>query len=310
MATDRDRNNALRRERTAQRRRLTAIQRETAAEVIRLLRVAEDRIRATLAGTPTDFQTFQLTQQQAAIRAALASMEAAASPALIAGLDRAWLSGIDLVDKPIEAGLALGAGPQLRLSAILPSIDTRQLIAMRGFLTDRMKDISTTLANRINGQIGLVAIGAETPSGAAAAVSRIMRSGGAQGGRKRALTIIRTELGRAYSIAGQERQAQASTALPGLKKQWRRSGKLRSRRAHDLADGQVRDVDKPFTVNGVALMFPRDPAGGPRETINCGCTSLPFMESWDVVQPGRQPFSEREIRNDPFKRDLAGALQG
>ena len=310
MATDRERNNALRRERTAQRRRLTAIQRDTAAEVTRLLRAAEDRINATLVGAPTDFQAFLLPQQQAAVRAAMVEMEAAAAPALTSGADRAWQAGIDLVDKPVEAGLALGGGPQVRLSGILPALDTRQLQALRVFLTGRMTDISTTLANRINSQLGLVAIGAESPSGAAGAIARILDSGGAQGGRQRAVTIIRTELGRAYSFASQQRQEQAREALPGLKKQWRRSGKLRSRRAHDLADGQIRDVDEPFIVNGVELMFPRDPAGPAKETINCGCTSLPFMETWDVLQPGRQPFTDREIRDDPFRRDLEGALSG
>lgn len=61
-------------------------------------------------------------------------------------------------------------------------------------------------------------------------------------------------------------------------------------------------------MNGIALMFPRDPAGPAKETVNCGCTALPFMECWEVVQPGRQPFSEREVAADQVKRDLAGAM--
>ena len=46
----------------------------------------------------------------------------------------------------------------------------------------------------------------------------------------RALTLIRTELGRAYSLAGQQRMEQAAEVLPGLRKQWRRI--LRERAAH------------------------------------------------------------------------------
>lgn len=126
--------------------------------------------------------------------------------------------------------------------------------------------------------------------------------------RRRAMTIIRTELGRVHSLAGQQRKAQAAEVLPGLKKQWRRSGKLRSRRGHDLADGQICAVDEPFIVNGVALMFPRDPTGPAKETVNCGCTSLPFMDSWEVMQPGRQSFGDREMAADPFKRDLHVAV--
>ena len=72
---------------------------------------------------------------------------------------------------------------------------------------------------------------------------------------------------------------QAAKVLPGLKKQWRRSGKLRSRIAHDAVDGQIRETGKPFSVGGASLMYPRDPAGPAAETINCGCQSLPWMES-------------------------------
>ncbi len=52
------------------------------------------------------------------------------------------------------------------------------------------------------------------------------------GGRSRGLTVVRTELGRAYSVAGQARMAQAMEELPGLRKQWRRSGKIHSRLTH------------------------------------------------------------------------------
>lgn len=169
-----------------------------------------------------------------------------------------------MVDRPVEASLALGGRPQFRLAAI----DTRQLDAIRGFLTGRMTDISTTMANQINTQLGLVAIGAETLAGATAAIARILHVGGVQGGRRRPLTIIRTELGRAYSIAAQQRRAQAAEVLPGLKKLWRRSGKLHSRHGHYLADGQIRAVDEPFIANGLELMFRRDPAGPAQET---GC---------------------------------------
>ena len=99
--------------------------------------------------------------------------------------------------------------------------------------------------------------------GAVAAVQRITGSG-----RSRALTVARTEIGRAYSVAGQARMAQAMEELPGLRKQWRRSGKIHSRLTHDLADGQVQPVDEPFRVSGRRIMFPRDPAAPPSETIN------------------------------------------
>jgi uncharacterized protein with gpF-like domain len=93
-----------------------------------------------------------------------------------------------------------------------------------------------------------------------------------------------------------------------MKKQWRRSGKLHSRPEHDAADGQIVDVDKPFIVGGVALMFPRDPAAPIGETINCGCESLPWMESWEMSTPGRKPFTEDEMAGNPFRRALQDAM--
>lgn len=39
-------------------------------------------------------------------------------------------------------------------------------------------------------------------------------------------------------------------------------------------DGQIRDVDQPFDVGGVAMMQPGDPNGGAENVINCKCISI------------------------------------
>ncbi|MGE0256903.1 MAG: hypothetical protein AB7N54_19940 [Alphaproteobacteria bacterium] len=308
MADDRERDRAFRAERRRQQRRLTAIQRDTAGEVARILREAETRISARLAGPASEFQAFLLPEARNAVRAALGTFERDGGAAVQQGVGRAWLAGVDMLDRPVEAGLAAGGGPQVRLSAILPSIDTRQLEAMKTFLTGRMRDVTVKLADRINAELGLVLAGAQGPGEAASAISQILRSGGAQGGRRRVITIVRTELGRAHAAAGQARYSQAATVLPGLKKQWRRSGKIHARIDHVAADGQVREVDEPYRVGGVALMYPRDPDAPAAATVNCGCSSLPYMEHWDMRQPGRQPFSRQEVALSPAKRALEQAL--
>lgn len=297
-----ERNRRFRKERTARLRRRTAIQRDAAKEIARLLKVAETRVLAVLATAPTDFQQFYLPQVQQAIRQAMGELEAGMAARLNRDAGASWQAGIDLVEKPIEAG-------GLRIAAVLPQIDTRQLVAMRAFLTDRMKDISTTLANRINSELGLIAIGAQSPGEATTNIARILKTGG----RSRAITIIRTELGRAFSAAAQQRFSQARKLLPGLKKQWRRSGKTHSRPEHDRADGQIQPVDEPFQIftkrGAVSLMYPRDPAGPAEQTINCGCESLPVMESWEMKTPGRKPFTPEELAKSPLKRALAGGTR-
>jgi hypothetical protein len=109
-------------------------------------------------------------------------------------------------------------------------------------------------------------------------------------------------------MASDQRMAQAAAKVPGLQKQWRRSGKLHSRANHDAIDGQVVDVGQPFTLmtdrGPVKLMYPHDPAAPVGETINCGCIALPFKKSWQVVNPGAKPFSNLEKALDPRKGRL------
>ena len=126
-------------------------------------------------------------------------------------------------------------------------------------------------------------------------------------------------LGRAYATASQLRATEAQKHVPGLKKQWRRSGKIHSRRKHDLTDGQIRPVDQPFLLGtgaviegqeggGIRIMHPHDPKAPPSETINCGCISLPYMDEWAeaglLEHPGKKPFSAEEIALNPTKAEL------
>jgi SPP1 gp7 family putative phage head morphogenesis protein len=46
------------------------------------------------------------------------------------------------------------------------------------------------------------------------------------------------------------------------------------RDSHDAADGQTVPVNQPFVVGGMRMMYPGDPAGGPKETVNCRCSML------------------------------------
>jgi len=270
-----------------------AIQRDTANEIRRYLKQAETDIAAALKDAPTDYRHFHLTELQKSVRHALAKFEPGAIAALHNGLDLSWQGGLALIDAPLSA-----AG--IDLTGHLMAIDTRKLEAMREFLTHKAKDITAKLADRINAELGATAIGTQTPFQAAEKVAGILETGGME----RAHTLVRTELGRAFSAAAQDRHEQAVKVVPGMKKQWRRSGKLHSRFSHDAIDGQVRDVDKPFDLAGVKLMYPRDPNGPIAETINCGCSSIPFMATWTVIQPGRKPLTDAEIAGSRTKRDL------
>lgn len=285
----------IRAEQAKRRPRLIA---DTRAEILRLLALAEQRIRTRLVAQPSDAEVWLLGELQNEIRRTMADFADRATTHLSTATGAAWSAGQALIDAPL-----LAAG--FRIDGMVPMLDTRQLVAMRAFITDRIRDVGIQAANKINTVLGLVVIGAQPPAGAVMRVAAIL----AETSRKRAITIVRTELSRVYGIASQQRLVQAAGVVPGLKKQWRRSGKVHSRIYHDLADGQVVDAAKPFKLgNGITLMFPHDPAAPAGESINCGCTALPWRAEWEVATPGRRRFTEQEMQANPAKRDFQEQL--
>lgn len=89
----------------------------------------------------------------------------------------------------------------------------------------------------------------------------------------RAKTITRTEAGRVQEQASFDAAKAARAAGADVVKQWSavRDGKTRD--SHRTLDGQVREVDEPFEVNGHKAMHPHG-FGVASEDINCRCTML------------------------------------
>ena len=303
MATDTERARSFASERAKRMRDLARIQRATAVELGTQLRTALERLTAALPGA-SDFTAWLNPQLRRSVDAVSGELGEMTGETLAAGAERAFEAGVAGVDAPIDQAARLEV-PQFSIRDHLASVDRRQLEATQRFLTGKMRDVAADAARRINTELGQVMLGVQTPSDAVTAITAELE----EATRGRGITIVRTELGRAYSEAGQARMAQASKRLPGLRKQWRRSGKLHSRIEHDAADGQIRDVDEAFQVGGVELMYPRDPAGPPGATINCGCQSLPYMASWAEASllrnPGRREFTDEEIAAVPMRGELA-----
>lgn len=258
------------REQTRQLNAWNAERRASAGDVMRVLARADAKVQAVLLGAPTDWQSYHMPKLKRAIEKAMeeAALELKAAAELHQG--QAYSFGRAALDAPLRL-----AGFNIELLA--PNINMRQMSAMRTFMTGRMENVAARAVEKINNQLGLVMAGAQTPTDAVSSISALL-----QGDRGRALTIMRTEVGRAYSTATQERMEEACQYLPALKKQWRKSGKLYGRLEHIMVDGQVRAVDEPYDVGGEKLMYPRDPKGSARNTINCGCESVSHMESWEV----------------------------
>ena len=291
MATDAERHRAFNTEAARAERERARIERDTTVEIRDLVAEAQDRIAARLAGDASDFARWLDPQLQRSLGAVLDDLGARTGETLAAGAERSWDAGIAGVDAPLDAALSLDA-PGVEIRSALASVDRRQLEATRTWLTGKMRDVTAATARRVNTELAQVMLGVESPSDAVTRIAGMLDSD-----RRRAITIARTELGRAYSHAGQARMAQARRTLPGLRKQWRRSGKLHERPGHVAMDGQLRDVDEAYTTpEGLELAYPRDPTAPPGETVNCGCQSLPYMESWEQAgalrHPGARPAEE------------------
>lgn len=277
----------------------TKLQRDTAREILRLLNVARDRVREVLAGQPSDYQQWRLPQIEADIARRLREFERAAGNVASGSVSQAWDSGVALVDAPLRA-----AG----LATAQTGIASTQVEALSVFMADRIKGLSARALDRINTELAMTVLGVQPPGDTIAKVQRVL---GDQS-RQRAITIVRTETGRAFSAANQARLESAKETLPQLKKMWRRSGKVHSRAEHDAIDGQVREVNEPFVLHDsrtgarIELMYPRDPAGPPGQTINCGCESLPYMEEFSAARQA-VPFSEREMPAAELARNPAKA---
>lgn len=90
---------------------------------------------------------------------------------------------------------------------------------------------------------------------------------------KRAKMITRTEAGRVQEQASFDAANKALAAGADVVKQWSaiRDGKTRD--SHRTLDGQVREVNEPFTVGGHEAMHPHG-FGIAAEDVNCRCTML------------------------------------
>ena len=270
----------------------------TDQSVIKHLVSARQRITELLASQPTDFKTWQLTKLLDQVEVILEAITGQAATAADLGLRELWQQGGDFIDKSLAAG---GINLELRM----PLLDVQQLLAIRGFTADRLKNVGAEARGLISGHLGRVIMGAQTPFEAIRAVQSIL----GDEIPRRAATIVRTEAAQVFAVASHQRLVQAAELDDRMEKQWRRSGKIHSRWNHDVVDGQRVGATESFRVpslkGGIDLMqHPHDPRAPAAQNINCGCISLPRVKGWQVMTAGARPFTEREIKLDPRKAAL------
>ena len=263
-------------------------------EAMQVLNKSESEVKKLLQNAPSDWQAYHYSQLLPAIDKAIAETQ----KQLTAQTDVAHVEAVSQGRTLIDAPLAAGGVPA---GFLPPIVDSRQILAMRKMTVGLIKGVCEKSGQKIKDQLGLVISGVQSPGQAVDSI--VLQLGG---DRARALTILRTELGTAYAAATQERMETAKEYLPKLKKQWRKSGKLHARLEHAVADGQIQDVDKPFLVAGEEIMHPRAPTVSSRNRINCGCESLPWLDSWEMTHPGSIPPSkEYQVKSQTARNEVA-----
>lgn len=90
-------------------------------------------------------------------------------------------------------------------------------------------------------------------------------------GFNNAVRIARTEGHRVQVQSAMNASYSAKEKGADVVKQWDAALDSSTRESHAKVDGEIRELDKPFS-NG--LMFPGDPSGGAAEVINCRCALL------------------------------------
>ena len=108
-------------------------------------------------------------------------------------------------------------------------------------------------------------------------------------GYNNAVRIARTEGHRIQCQAGMDACEKAKEKGCDVLKQWDATLDDVTRSSHAMVDGELREIDKPFS-NG--LMFPGDPNGGAAEVINCRCALLQ-RATWELDEEELEELKER-----------------
>lgn len=90
---------------------------------------------------------------------------------------------------------------------------------------------------------------------------------------RRSMTIARTEKGRVKAESGLEAMRKAKAKGADVVKQWDSTMDSRTRPDHVATDGQVRELEEPFSLGGSKALAPHM-TGVAHQDVNCRCVCL------------------------------------
>lgn len=122
----------------------------------------------------------------------------------------------------------------------------------------------------------------------------------------RAELISRTEGHRIQNQSAMDACYKAKEKGADIVRQWDSTLDGRTRPSHQAVDGEIRELDEPFSND---LMFPGDPSGGAAEVVNCRCALLQRArwalddDELDTLKKRAEYFGLDKSKNfDDFKK--------
>lgn len=111
---------------------------------------------------------------------------------------------------------------------------------------------------------------------------------------KQMTMFARTAMTGAHNAGRMERLHEAQDMGIEVKKQWLAAKDDKVRDTHEYLDGQIVDVDEPFRVGGMEIMFPGDPSAPPELVYNCRCTMVYVYPKYqkNVSTKNTQPYEK------------------
>lgn len=219
-------------------------------------------------------------EDQSAIRKRIAAALKRLEGDWVKGATDALVGSVDF-GYGIQLDVPFGVPNETELQAVRErnAKGRRQILEARQIRT--FQHMSTTTTERVMAAVEAGIAEGKTVQDIAKDIAGQFRDADAMAGR--AMTIARTETLTAVSIGQAASMKDAAGTLDGeLVKMWVNSGDLRvrgnpggeypdSEADHWKLQGEVVEWDGKFS-NG--LEYPRDPSGGPAETINCRCSFI------------------------------------
>lgn len=109
--------------------------------------------------------------------------------------------------------------------------------------------------------------------------------------KSRARTIVLTESHRIREEASQDARVEAKKQGAKIVKQWDATLDGKTRKTHRRLDGQIREVDEPFEIDGKTAMQPGG-FGIAEEDCNCRCVAL-TRATWGLDEKELETMKER-----------------